>query len=122
MLSALAAKDQTENRKILAEAAKQIEELNKKEVFFSCKELGVERFGEKGLDLKMDAVGPQIIESFLISPAEPTPQVSDWLCDTLSRIHQVWKLTNEKARHILIDAILTDVIASDQGFRAAGYC
>ena len=120
--SALAAKDATERRDILAKAAKKFDESNKKEVSLSCKELGDEHFGQKGLALKMDVVGPPIMESFFISPDEPAPKVSDWLCDTLSRIHQVWKLTNEKARRILLDAILTDVIASDQGLRATGYC
>ena len=70
----------------------------------------------------MDFVAPPIRESFFMSPVEPAPEVSVWLCDTLSRIHQVWRLTNEKARRILLDAILTDVIASEQGLRAAGYC
>ena len=120
--SALAAKDETEIRDILAKAAKKFEESNKKEVSFSCKELGDEHFGQKGLALKMNVVGPPITESFFISPDEPAPKVSDWLCDTLSRIHQVWKLTNQKARRILIDAILTDVIFSDQELRAVGYC
>jgi hypothetical protein len=122
MLSALAAQDYTAMRNILMEASKKFEESNKEVVSFSCKELHDEHFGEKGLDLKMDLVGPPIIESFLLSSAEPTPQVSDWLSDTLTRIHQVWKLNNEKARRILIDAILTDVITSDQKLRAAGYC
>ena len=69
--SALAAKDETEIRDILAKAAKKFEESNKKEVSISCKELGDEHFDQKGLALKMDVVGPPIMESFFISPDEP---------------------------------------------------
>ncbi len=68
MLSALAAHDYTEMRNILMEASKKFEESNKEVVSFSCKALHDEHFGEKGLDLKMDLVGPPIIESFLLSP------------------------------------------------------
>jgi hypothetical protein len=51
-----------------------------------------------------------------------TPLPSDWLCETLKKIKQVWVLDNEKACRIVIDAILTEVLLNDKDRKLLGFC
>ncbi len=47
---------------------------------------------------------------------------SDFLCETLVRIKNVWVLDNEKACRIVIDAILTEVLLNDANEKLLGFC
>ena len=47
---------------------------------------------------------------------------SDFLCETLHRIKNVWVLDNEKACRIVIDAILTEVLLNETNEKLLGFC
>ena len=47
---------------------------------------------------------------------------SDFLCETLLRIKNVWVLDNEKACRIVIDAILTEVLLNEANETLSGFC
>jgi hypothetical protein len=50
---------------------------------------------------------------------------SDWLCETLKRLWDVWSFNNEKACRIIIDSIITEVIyksKSDDSANLKAYC
>ena len=85
----------------------------KKEVSFSSTDLDEDRFGKKGLNPKMDLVGPPIVESFFVSPGEPIPAVSDWLCQTMTlraELKQALAKVPRKVRLLDRETITTRII------------
>ena len=60
--------------------------------------------------------------SLHIPASFPVPSPSSFLCESLRRIKKVWVLDNEKACRIVIDAILTEVLLSEENENLLGFC